>query len=76
MHVNSSSPATEASCAAVHGFKRLRVKEVPENIAACELDSRKEQCRNDEWASSKRQASKAGGEMVPANRVALPERQT
>lgn len=48
-------------------LKRLWIKDVPEDIALCEFDCRKEQCHYDEWASCERRLTKAAGELMPAS---------
>jgi hypothetical protein len=42
------------------------VQDVPEDIALCELDCRKEQCEMGEWKGCERRLSKAAGELIPA----------
>jgi len=46
-------------------LKRQWVDEVPEDIAICEFDCRKNQCLYDEWATCERRTSKAAGELMP-----------
>ncbi len=41
------------------------VQEVPEDIALCELDCRKGQCRTGEWEACERRSSQAAGELMP-----------
>lgn len=48
-------------------LKRLWVGDVPEDVALCEFDCRKEQCHYDEWASCERRLTKAAGELMPAS---------
>lgn len=48
-------------------FAGRLVGNVPADIALCEFDCRKEQCRYDEWSSCERRISKAAGELMPAD---------
>jgi len=43
---------------------------ISDDIALCEFDCRKSQCRYDEWASCERRITKAAGELMPAARPA------
>jgi hypothetical protein len=40
--------------------------EVPEDVAICEFDCRKPQCREGEWESCIRRSGRARGELMPA----------
>jgi len=46
-------------------IKNQIVQDVPKDIALCEFDCRKEQCREDEWATCERRLSAAAGELKP-----------
>jgi hypothetical protein len=48
--------------------------EVPENVALCEFDCRKNECTYGEWASCERRISKAAGELMPLRGVCEPEK--
>lgn len=41
------------------------VQDVPEEIAICEFDCDKPQCRFDTWACCERRLRKAAGELMP-----------
>jgi hypothetical protein len=45
--------------------KGLFVQDVPDDIALCEFDCRKQQCTMDEWATCGRRLTKAAGELSP-----------
>lgn len=46
-------------------LKKEVVDSVPDDIALCEYDCRKEQCLYQEWATCERRLSKASGELMP-----------
>ncbi|HXH67860.1 MAG TPA: hypothetical protein VNI81_11715 [Candidatus Limnocylindrales bacterium] len=61
---NTSTPGFLA-----RAWRRLKdqlILEVPPESAICEFDCRKEQCRNDEWATCERRLSRGAGELMPA----------
>ena len=41
------------------------VGEVPDEIALCEFDCRKDQCLEGEWLSCERRINRAAGELMP-----------
>jgi hypothetical protein len=45
--------------------KNQIVQDVPKNIALCEFDCRKGECRMDEWESCERRLSGAANELKP-----------
>jgi hypothetical protein len=45
--------------------KRQVVDDAPEDLALCEFDCRKEQCRQDEWETCGRRIRKGSGELFP-----------
>jgi len=50
-------------------LKAQWIAEVPEELALCEFDCRKNQCASAEWAACQRRISKATGELIPAARA-------
>lgn len=52
--------------------KGLVVQDVPEDIAVCEFDCRKGQCKQDEWEKCERRLTKAAGELSPGTRQSRP----
>jgi hypothetical protein len=46
-------------------FKGQIIEDVPKDIAICEYDCPKEQCRENEWATCERRLSAAAGELKP-----------
>ena len=40
-------------------------KDVPDEVALCEFDCRKQQCTVDEWERCERRITKAAGELSP-----------
>ncbi len=60
-------PNTRAVLSRIWGWVRGQiVREVPEGIALCEFDCRKEQCVMGEWATCDRRQRKAAGELMPS----------
>jgi hypothetical protein len=47
-------------------LKHQWVMEVPEDLALCEFDCRRQQCLFEEWACCQRRMSNASGELLPA----------
>jgi len=46
--------------------KNLLIQDVPSDIALCEFDCRKDQCRDDEWETCDRRLTRAAGELSPS----------
>ncbi len=51
----------------------LIVQDMPEAIALCELDCRKEQCTIGEWEGCERRLKKAGGQLMPVVELMPPD---
>jgi hypothetical protein len=49
--------------------KEQIIQDVPEGVALCEFDCRKQQCRMQEWETCERRMNKATGELSPAARA-------
>ncbi len=63
-----SNGVKEADGSLVRLWRRLNdqiVGDVPEEIALCEYDCRKQQCTTDEWATCDRRLRRAAGELMP-----------
>jgi hypothetical protein len=50
-------------------LKQQVVQGVPDEVALCEFDCQKEQCKNDEWATCERRLNRAAGELFPSRSV-------
>lgn len=64
----------EADGSLIRLWRRLKdqiVGDVPEDIALCEYDCRKQQCSMDEWATCDRRLRRAAGELMPPRPEAI-----
>lgn len=50
-------------------------QEVPEAVALCEYDCRKQQCTGEEWATCERRTHQAAGELWPESSPRLAAKQ-
>jgi hypothetical protein len=70
-----TQPMSEDRSSQGNPFRRLwrllksqTVDDVPDDVAMCEFDCRKEQCMHDEWASCERRRRKGSGELFPSGK--------